>query len=764
MLTTEAEGTAFGAVVAGIGDINGDGFDDVAVGAPAWSDEVLAQAGQVSIYLGSADGLDPTPIRLLTGGASGDRLGSTIVGVGDLTGDGFDDVAIAVPYADVEGMGDVGVVHLYAGSASGIGAAPYLTLQGSSPSEWFGTSIDGGDDIDGEGTPDLVIGAPGYDSQRGRVHVYLGTAGTLPSTPVQALEGSTYGELFGQRILVVEDMHGDGKMDLVVSAPHRASDTSSLAGQVFVFPGTISGLSTAAVSSLSAGTHGPERMGWQLLSDGDIDGDGFGDVLASGPYASKGGVSNVGRLAMFRGANTGPVEETAASVYGWTQDEQMGLSMALVGDMDGDGVAEFAVAAPTYDGIRDNSGRIDIFNIQTLPFAPVRSLEGPSVGVQLGTALAGAGDVNGDGFMDLLASTLDTTGMPGEVWVLYGTDDETVDEANPDDSGNIDDSGTNTDTVSGDPSRVAVDLQTSTSSSCSTLAGGTGPWPLALLGLLGLTRRRRRASWAGAALLVTFLCSATAEAKSEPDGITGLYISGIRYSGDGLVGARGLHTLRTNLAVRAGDRPLMLGLDVAMAGSQWTRTQFTPQTTPTSAQNDKMVGDCWFDTCAAYASHETVNVTHLPVGLTATWIHSVGPVHLQAGGGPALHFFRASGNAAVSMADAAGGDADGMRTWAGATASAPVRGRTIGARLVAASAVEIGDLPGNAGSWGLSLQGTWDLAISKYTILSAPLTASRYYDTGKRDLEATPVDAQWQRPVNLNGSNLSYGIGLVWFK
>jgi len=784
-----------------VGDLNGDGFADVAIGAPTWGDETISRAGRVYVHLGGADGLDEVPNRILTGTLSDDQLGAAIQGVGDINGDGRDDLAIGIPYADTDGIYDSGQVQVYLGTETGIAAAPVHLLKGTGSSEWFGYSLSEPGDLDSNDAPDLVVGAPGYEGQRGRAHIFLNAGGVLPEVATQTVEGTTGGEYFGYRVEFLEDIQGDGIPDLAVSSPYRSSDTAGGAGQIFVYPGSGVGVSAEVVSGISAGLNSSEYLGMSMVSPGDLDGDGFGDLIAGAPYHTRAGISHVGRVAVFRGSTLGLVEDETLDIVGWTNNEQLGRSLALIDDPEGDGVPRLLVGAPYYNGERDSSGRVDLHIADLSSDQPDASIEGDSIGLQLGTAMASAGDVDGDGLTDFILSTRDTTGLPGRVEIVYGGESlgddgggspgsgSGGDGGGPGDGGDSDGGGDGgggdgspgaVDDTAAPPSAVTVINQDiAVGASCSTGApGGVSPaWLVfALGGALVWTRRRRHGAGVLAAML---LCASVqpsdALARDDDDldsprqssmtkGFSGMYLSGIRYTGDGQLGAQGLHTLRAAHLARVGRNPFVVGFDVALAGSNQVRDRYTPAIDPAGASSDDMAGDCWFSACTAYSTSERLDVRHVPIGLTAAYFGEAGRFGFVAGGGPSLHLYRVTGSAAVSMTQGSGADADGPRSYAGTATYAGGRSMSVGLRLLAGTTLRLGELGRNGGHWGLSFLTGADFAAKANHKLSTPLDVSRYYESGKEDLEAEAQQASWTRGVDLHGTNLSYSLGLVWLR
>ncbi len=262
---TGAGATDFGGTVASAGDVNNDGHNDVLVGAPASS----AGAGTVWLYLGTPTGLDTTPAARIDG-ATGGRMGTAAAGIGDVNGDGYDDIAVGASTWNTL----TGYVEVWQGSTDGIESAAALTLQGSAPYCNFGQSLDGAGDINSDGHDDLVVGAFGCAGSLGTAEVFLGSGTGLASTAATTLYGASSGAKFGQSVAGAGDVDNDGHDDIIVGG-HGTTQVAAL------FHGSASGLETTPRPALSGGV----TFGKLVAGTGDVDGDGHNDVLIADPGA-----------------------------------------------------------------------------------------------------------------------------------------------------------------------------------------------------------------------------------------------------------------------------------------------------------------------------------------------------------------------------------------------------------------------------------------------------------------------------------------------
>ncbi len=244
-----ASGSQFGASIARVGDVDGDGFADFLVGAPG--------ANEAHLFRGSSSGLSSTAI-VLSGSAS---FGAQVSGAGDVDGDGYGDVLVSSPGASVS---------LFRGSPGGLITTAAAVLTNASTG--FGASIAGGGDVNGDGRSDIVIGAPDAD----RAFVYLGHATSFLDTTAPIMIAGAAGTRFGSSVAISGDVGGpitarerDGYADVVVGAPSARS--------VFVYVGRPSGPATTADYTLNRPT--VTDFGIAVAHVGDIDENVYDDIL-----------------------------------------------------------------------------------------------------------------------------------------------------------------------------------------------------------------------------------------------------------------------------------------------------------------------------------------------------------------------------------------------------------------------------------------------------------------------------------------------------
>jgi hypothetical protein len=319
----------FGFAIAAAGDLNGDGFGDLAVGAPGH----LSNTGRVHVYLGSATGFRDLPDLSVDGPDGPDSyFGVALAGGGDFNRDGFGDLAVGANRA-----GGGGRVHVYYGSPLGLSGRPSLTLPG--PMEMgarFGNALANAGDLDGDGDSELVVGADGFGSFAGRVYVFSGGASGL-STTAQTLDRLQGGQ-FGIAVAGVGDLNGDGLPDLAAGA----TTIDAGRGQVMVYHGSRTALSTTPAAELNGPDAQMADFGGAISAAGDTDGDGYGDLLTSASRFD----DFTGRAYLFRGGPMGVAGAMPQRLELMTAPRGF-FGGALVGgrDYNNDGFGDVAVSA-----------------------------------------------------------------------------------------------------------------------------------------------------------------------------------------------------------------------------------------------------------------------------------------------------------------------------------------------------------------------------------------------------------------------------------
>ncbi len=353
----------FGAAVAGAGDVNGDGYADVLVGCPAY-DNGQTDEGRAFLYLGTPSGISLSASWTAELDQAGAGFGFAVTGIGDTNADGFGDIAIGAPYYD-NGQTDEGGVWVYLGSTSGPAAAADWHAEGDQTGGWFGSAVAGAGDINGDSYSDLLIAARLYDPSvslvdAGRVLEYHGSNFGPSSAPNWTLDGTQSGAVLGWSIASAGDVNGDGYADIVIGQPLYSGAFTS-DGRAQVILGGLNGLRPTAAWT-DAGGQANSQCGFAVAGVGDTNGDGFGDVVVGTPYYDNNGNTDVGRLQLFRGNSTGVNSLSSNVWYGDQGRALFGNAVAAAGDLNGDGSPDFVTAAYLYDlAAKFDEGRIYAF-------------------------------------------------------------------------------------------------------------------------------------------------------------------------------------------------------------------------------------------------------------------------------------------------------------------------------------------------------------------------------------------------------------------
>ena len=389
-------------------DVNGDGYDDLLVGAPLASPGGHSAAGTASVFHGSASGLGATAARVVEGVVATDHLGHGVAGAGDVNGDGFGDIIVGSYNASPGGRTNAGSASVFLGSGSGIGATAATVLEGVEPHDSFGIAVASAGDVDGDGYGDLVVGAhtasPGGRDRAGEASVFQGSAAGPAATPATVIEGDGVGDFCGSAIASAGDVNGDGYGDLFVGSYNASPGGRGNAGVARVFHGSASGI-RATPARVLEGASAADQFGASGCAV-DVDGDGYSDLAVGASTGTATGAGlHAGAASVFHGSRSGVAETPARVVGGVSGGDYYASAVASAGDLNGDGYGDLVVGAYLASpGGRTNAGTANIFHgsASGLPATAATILEGPRAMDRFGHAVTSAGDVDGDGYDDLV--------------------------------------------------------------------------------------------------------------------------------------------------------------------------------------------------------------------------------------------------------------------------------------------------------------------------------------------------------------------------
>ncbi len=388
-------GGRFGDAVAGVPDTDADGVDDILVGASVSDVDGIDQAGRAFLLSGASGNIllaltSPTPENF-------GRFGGEVAAAGDVDGDGRGDLLVGAA-----GESDEPSLSFSAGRAyvfSGATGALLRTLASPNPEAFgsFGISISEVPDTDGDDMADHLVGATGETVGgaffAGRAYLFSGTTGALLLTLTSPNAEST--GRFGGAVAGVSDANGDGRGDLLVGAPGETIADDADAGRAYLFSGTTGAL-LGTFTSPDPGDF--DAFGRAVAGVPDADGDGRGDLLVGAPGENAGFTLNGGQAYLFSGA-TGLLLHRLVSP---NADPFGDFGRAVTG-ISGDGRGNLLVGAPNENGGGLSSvGRAYVFSGATGDLLDTIESPDPEEWGSLGTSVAGAGDLDGDGAADLL--------------------------------------------------------------------------------------------------------------------------------------------------------------------------------------------------------------------------------------------------------------------------------------------------------------------------------------------------------------------------
>ncbi|PVE05952.1 S-layer family protein, partial [Limnohabitans sp. Rim28] len=459
VVNAAGENESFGVAVASAGDVNGDGYDDFIVGTSTWGGVLTNGTAYVVFGKTNTTAVETTDLAAGTDGFAilgentYDQLGYSVSAAGDVNGDGKADLLVgAVSYSFatgrsyvVYGKDSTAAVDLddIENDDNSLGFA----ITGENMHDGSGGSVAAAGDFNGDGLADLVIGADGVNNYTGKTYVVYGQlnrsnldltnlAGSPDGFVIQA---ENVGDNSGYSVSAAGDVNGDGLTDLIVGAIEaNAGDGRSYV----VFGGT--GNSTIDLTDVANGTGGfvitgeagdEGRSGVSVAAAGDVNGDGLADVVIGADHSTISS-PNTGRSYVVFGKSNDTTAVNLSDIasgnggfalQGEAVGDYAGFSVSAAGDINGDGLSDLIVGAPGTNAWSGKSyvvyGRTSDTLVQLSDVAAGTggfAILGETDSGELGTAVSAAGDINGDGFADLLIGAPSVNNYSGSAYVIFG--------------------------------------------------------------------------------------------------------------------------------------------------------------------------------------------------------------------------------------------------------------------------------------------------------------------------------------------------------
>ena len=419
--------------------------------------------------------LDGTNGFQINGIDVGDQAGRSVSAAGDVNGDGIDDIIIGAWQADADGIRDAGESYVVFGSAGGPGAAVELSaldgtngfrIDGGGSKFFTGYAVSAAGDVNGDGIDDVIVGAWAADvgalNKAGQAYVVFGSSAgfaadinlsDLDGTIGFTLDGFAADASAGYWVADAGDVNGDGIDDIILSAFTATANGQAEAGQSYVIFGSASGFAAHLSLDTLDGSNGfvlngegaGDRSGYSVSAAGDVNGDGIDDVIIGSRWVDVGAAADVGKAYVVYGRtggfsasiDLGGLDGTDGfAIVGVAAGDWTGASVAGAGDVNGDGIDDMVIGAYLADpgGVTDAGSTFVVYgraggpgaavDLATLDASQGFRIDGTQANAHSGRFVDAAGDMNADGYADIVIGAYQfdqgSAGDAGESYVVYG--------------------------------------------------------------------------------------------------------------------------------------------------------------------------------------------------------------------------------------------------------------------------------------------------------------------------------------------------------
>jgi len=428
------ENARFGYSVSGAGDLNGDNFDDVIIGAPDYSNGQTNE-GRVFVFYGSNTGLNTSPAWVYESNKEFAKTGYSVSKAGDFNHDGYDDIIIGSPGYGNDFFNAQGRVFIFRGSSIAISSAPDNTFKNMLDGyTGFGSSVSSAGDINNDGFFDVIIGEPywppppslgsaGTLESQGKVSVVYGAASDIFSG--WSATGEKSHSLFGYSVCAAGDVNNDGYSDIVIGSPNYHYDYCVTSGKVYVYNGSAAGLSSAPDWYKDC-----SNMGFTSLTEGfgrsvsgtDLNNDGYSDIIIGAHYTDWDNLGDTVKTSayVYYGSSTGPEWENGW-LYVIPDNYSTYITVSGLNDVNGDGYGEVIIGTKRFNIFPTSNAEMFYGGYNISVILPDWQVE-PESGYSFGYCVSGGGDIDNDGYDDvIIGAPVSNPDVAGRAYIFFGS-------------------------------------------------------------------------------------------------------------------------------------------------------------------------------------------------------------------------------------------------------------------------------------------------------------------------------------------------------